>query len=304
MGRQKPGKLLDLITECVVSEDGILYDEPTGIALMMRMNANLLNSTPVLNLTYGVDVSPPLTKVIDDVDVANDITVTNWDGTEVRVEQTSGALSTAAPPSGVGRYKRPLAVNLLSVDQMVDRGSWELAKGTLDRPRYQSVVVNLLAFPSYRSTVNAMRPGDWITVSGFEADTIYLMVVQIQRGGDAAQDTATLKCVPAEVFQVLRAETAGYLAGSASTTLGAGATSTATSLTFSTVSVRDVWSTTSEPYDVLVAGERMTVTNMTSASGTGPYTQTATVTRSVNGIVKAQLSNAAVQIFQPKRFGK
>lgn len=265
MGRQKPGRFLDLITECVVSEGGILYDEPSDIALTFRTNADLCNRTPSLNLTYGVDVSPPLTKVIDDVDVVNDLTVTNKDGTEVRLEQTSGALSTAAPPSGVGRYRGSLATNLVSAAQVTDRGSWELAQGTLDRPRYQSVVINLLAFPSYRTAINDMRPGNWITIAGLEADTVTLMVVQIQRSGDAAQDIATLKCVPAEVFQVLKAETAGYVAGSSSTTLGASATSTESPLTLLTTNRKDVWSTTTAPISLIVSplspallGERVT----------------------------------------------
>lgn len=272
MGRQKPDKLLNLITECVTSEAGILYDEPSDVATMFRTNANLLNQTAALALTYGTDVSPPLSKVIDDVQVVNDITVTNRDGSEVHVEQTTGALSTSPPPAGVGRYRKGLNVNLAGIDMVTDRGTWELNAGTLDRPRYQSVAINLLAFPGYRSAVNALRPGDWITISGLEADTITLMVMQIQRTGGAAQDMVTLKCLPAEIFRVLKAETVGYLVGSSSTTLGASATSTEGPLTLSTTNPKDVWTTTSAPISLVVSpispaiiGEKVTVLWMSSA---------------------------------------
>jgi hypothetical protein len=53
----------------------------------------------------------------------------------------------------------------------------------------------------------------------------------------------------------------------------------------------------------MIEGERVTVTAMTAAAGTGPYTQTATVTRSVNGVVKAQLSGARVNVYNSRRWG-
>lgn len=271
MGRQKPDKLLDLIVECVTSEGGILYDEPTDVALTFRTWADICNRTASLTLTYGTDVSPPLTKVVDDVAVVNDLTVSDRIGTEVHLEQASGALSVSPPPTGVGRYRGTLATNLVSVAYITDRGSWELAKGTLDRPRYQSIVINLLGSPSYRSTVNALRPGDWITIANLEADAVTLMVVQIQRTGNAAEDIATLKCMPAEPYQALKAETAGFLAGSASTTLGSSATTTGSPLSLSTVSRRDVWTTASAPISLMISpispaiiGERVTALWMSS----------------------------------------
>jgi hypothetical protein len=51
-----------------------------------------------------------------------------------------------------------------------------------------------------------------------------------------------------------------------------------------------------------VSGEKMTVTACTAAAFvSGNWQQTLTVTRSVNGIVKAQLVGTAVNVFAPYR---
>lgn len=266
MGRQKPARLLDLLEECARSDGGILFDDPVDdngeSRLTFRMYNDLINQASSLDLEYGVDVSPPFSKTIDDVGVANDVTSTNYDGTETRVERTSGALSTSPPPSGVGRYRSSLAVSLFVEEQAAGRTSFELARGTLDRPRYKAVVVDLLRLPSYRATVTALRPGDWITLAGVEPDPITLMVLQIQRAGDAVRDTATLKCVPAEPYMTGEYDDGIARYDSASTILVGSLTTSGTSVKIGTSDPAEVWSTTAEPYDVVVTGERMTVTAM------------------------------------------
>jgi hypothetical protein len=87
----------------------------------------------------------------------------------------------------------------------------------------------------------------------------------------------------------------------ATSTLSASATTTATSLSVALNSATpvtlDKWTTTagSWPFDIMVGGERMTVTAV--AGTTSP--QTFTVTRSVNGIVKAQAAGTRVRLFRP-----
>lgn len=86
-----------------------------------------------------------------------------------------------------------------------------------------------------------------------------------------------------------RADTTG-------STLASGVTSTGTTLSVATAS-GPLWSTTDEPYDIVVGGEVMTVTTVTGASSP----QSATVVRSVNGIVKAHSSGAVIRLAQPAR---
>ena len=58
-----------------------------------------------------------------------------------------------------------------------------------------------------------------------------------------------------------------------------------------------LWTTSSGswPFDIVVGGERMTVTAVSGSSSP----QTLTVARSVNGVIKAQASGASIALFQP-----
>lgn len=304
MGRQKPARLLDLIEECRVTDAGLVYDEPLdGSGLTFRLNNALINQAPTLALTYGVDVTPPLAKTIDDVGVANDITATNWDGSQVRVELTTGRLSVSPPPAGVGRYKLPLDVSMASGDDVANRVNWELANKTIDKPRYKAVSVDLVRNSSLRTTVTGMRPGHLITLTGVEADTVTLMVMTIGRSGDTVRDTAVLRCVPADVYLTGTYDDTTYRYDSGSTTLKTGVNSSAVSLTFRTTDFGDLWSTADVPYDVLVAGERITVTSMGAASlVSGAYDQVATVTRSANGIAKSLSAGEEIHVATPGRW--
>lgn len=77
-------------------------------------------------------------------------------------------------------------------------------------------------------------------------------------------------------------------------TLVSGITSGATS-----VAITGVWTTTGYPFDFLVGGERLTAT----AASVGGGNTTLTVTRSVNGVVKAHSAGAAVTLAEPFRLG-
>jgi hypothetical protein len=66
----------------------------------------------------------------------------------------------------------------------------------------------------------------------------------------------------------------------------------ATSFSVTTV---PLWTTTGVPFDILLAGERCTVTAISGTSNP----QTMTVVRAVNGVSKAQLSGESVTLFSP-----
>lgn len=305
MGRQKPGVLLDLLEECVRTEGGIMFDEPLDIALTMRTRATLTNRTPALALTKSTHVVSPLRRRIDDVGVINSVTVNNADGSSASVEKASGPKSVLPPPAGVGRYKASVDVNVADVTSLTDRASWEVNKGTIDRPRYDQVTVDLLKSPSLSGTVTALRPGDWLSIAGAEPDTLMFRIISWQRTGGAVKDTVVFNCLPADVYRVGLYDTAANLASSLTTTLNAGYTTTATTLVLTTADPLDVWSTAGG-YDLLIAGERIGVpaAGMGAPSGAGPYLQTITgAVRSKNGVVKAQLAGASVSVWPALRYG-
>lgn len=301
MGRQKPGTLLELFEECVRTEGGLLYDEPTDIATTFVTNRSLINKTPSLTLSKSQLVAP-LLKTIDDVGIVNDVTVKNADGSSARAELATGAVSTAVPPAGVGRVKGLLEVNQRYPSRLADRANYELRKGTLDRPRYLQVTLDLLQNPTLTDAVSAMRPGAWIVLTGVEPDPVTLRVISISRSGGPVQHTAVFNCLPAEVHTVGVYGATGSRYDSSSTTLAAAiTTTTATSISLTTAKYNDRWSTAT-PYQIKIGGERMTVTAMTAGAGAGPVTQTATVTRSVNGVVKTHLIGAEVHLADIVRY--
>jgi hypothetical protein len=305
MGRQKPGVLMDLLRECVVTDGALMYDEPSDIALTFRTRVNRMNQTPVLALAKTSVAS--MQKVIDDSGIANQVVVSNSDGTEFTAQLTSGPLSIKPPPAGIGVVKQDLDVNLSDPAAVDDRGTWALNGTTLDRPRYKDITIDLLTNPGLTAAVTSLRPGDLVTLTGEEPEAIRLHVMTIRQEGGGVRRTATLACVPAELFDIFVIDDAGSLLDSASTTLASGVTSTATSIPLTTVGVQDVWSTTNLPYSCRISlagktdGERVTVTAMTAAAGAGPYTQTATVTRNVNGAARAWAAGSEFHIADPKR---
>lgn len=304
MGRQKSARLLDLLEECARTDGGLMYDEPLDIALTFSCNNFLINRPVAFNLTLNTNVAVPLTKDISDAGVVNDVTAQNGDGSEVRLERTTGRLSTSPPPAGAGRYKKTLAVNVANAgQQLTDRAAWELAIGTIDRPRYREVKVDLFANPGLRTSVNNLRPGDIITLTGAEPDVLTLRVMTIARDGDAVRDTATLTCVPGDVWEPGKYNDGVARYDSASTTLKAAVTAGATAVVFRTADPNDLWSTTGTPYAVMIAGQRNTVTAMGAAAlVSGSYDQAATLTRGTNGVTKALTAGAEIHIATPGRW--
>lgn len=310
MGRQKPATLLNSLKTCVVTDGGLMYDEPLDIALTLRTYREMVRRTPVLALVRDGalgTVKPPLRRAADDQGAANDVTLENADGTKARVVLESGPRSVQPPPDGIGRYKTgsDLPINYLTATRVQWRANWEMRKGTLNRPRYLKVVVDLEAHPTLANTVTGMRPGDWITIEGEEPDLITLRVISIEHTGNATAHTVTFNCLPAEPYQVAIFDDADSRLSSSSTTLASGVAAGVTTLPITTPYRREIWTTkaASIPHPIMVSGERMTVTAVSAASGSGPFTQDLTVTRAENGVSKALAAGARVTAADPKVFG-
>jgi hypothetical protein len=304
MGPQRPDTFLNLLAEIRETEDGRIDDERLDIGLTMTTRRALYNRAPVLALTYPGHVSPPFRRVLDDQATANRVTVDNRAGGEVTIAQTTGPMSVSPPPAGVGEYKRTVDVSVADPEaQLQDIATWHLAKGTLERPRYDSVTVDLIANPGLRSTAILVREGDFLTVTGAEGDLVRLMAVGIQERIGPGTWTITYQVEPGEPYDIGIWDDPSFRWDAKFSTLNAGATATAATLVFTTTDARDVWSTAFAG-DLMIGGERVTIGTMGAATGSGPYVQTATgVIRSVNGVVKAQLAGTPVHLADAKRWG-
>jgi hypothetical protein len=118
---------------------------------------------------------------------------------------------------------------------------------------------------------------------------------------DSHRQIIAINATPAGPYSVavLDSGTLGRL-DSADTTLNEALDTTETGVDIITVTTRWIDSATfasSFPFSVTVGGEEMSVT---ACAGTG-LTQTFTVTRSVNGVVKTHSAGAAVRLTYPLR---
>lgn len=110
------------------------------------------------------------------------------------------------------------------------------------------------------------------------------------------QHEIEITLAPESPWRVAAVDIAGYdRLDTAASTLAADATATDTSLSVATTGA--LWTTDAGdlPMDVMIAGERVTVTAISGSSSP----QTFTVQRSRNGVVKAQQAGAAVSIAEP-----
>jgi hypothetical protein len=295
MGPQKPGLLFDLLEECVSTDGALQYDEPAFQGCVtFRCRNDRYGQTSKLDLTYGVNVAPPLQKIIGTSGIANRITVNDASGASATVELASGPMSIQTPPAGIGEVRGQIDVNYQAVGLLDDRAAWELRMRTLDRPRYRQITVDLLANPSLTTACNNLRPGDLITLAGVEPDPILLHVIQIIHKIGHTTRTCVLKCVPGDLWNSGVYGTARYSVRSSS--VNAAMTTTSTSLSVLLTDPKDYWSTTATGYDLVVLGERMRVTGAFSAPVGN--VQTATVTRSMNGVVRTHGVGEAVALYR------
>jgi hypothetical protein len=302
MGRQPPATFLELLKEVAATEDALIFDSRLAIGLTMRTRRDRYNQTSKLDLTFGVNVAVPLQEEIDDLDIHNVVTVSQRDGSDVTVADTTGPQGTQNPPSGVGEYKQTIDVNVGDEGDLGLLAGWWLKKGTIPGARYKQITVDLDAptGAALTTAVNSVDIGDRITLSGRTPDKLGLLVIGIDEEIETMRRRVTFTTVPDDVWNpaVYGGATAKRY-GITNCTTNASMTTTVGSLV--AVVAADQFGT-NLPYDLLVTGERMTVTAVGAVVG---GTQTLTVTRSVNGVVKAHAAGEPVQLHpdQLARYG-
>ncbi len=301
MGPQRSDTLVNLLAEIARTDDAFIFDDVDEIAITMRTRADRYNQTPALQLTFGVDVAAPFKEILDDLGTQNPIVMSQRAGGEYETALTTGPMSTQAPPDGAGDNRKRIEVN--TDDELTNlpilAGYW-LNKGTLQRSRYASVTVDLVANPEHAPACNSLQIGDLITVAGFEADTIALIVIGLLDTIGSHTRRITFTTVPGDLYQSGVYDTARYDTGT--TTAGATYAPADTSIVFSTTDADDTLSTTDEPYDCLCAGERFTITSMGAVSGSGPFLQTGTVVRGTNVIRTTFTTGDEIHAFSPGRY--
>ncbi len=304
MGAQARATLLELLDTCALTDGGIMFEPRDLFGLGFRTRKSMYNQAATVALDYEAEeVAPPLEPVDDDQSTRNDITVTRDGGSSARAVLETGPLSILPPPDGVGPYASSITIAAMSDQQLPDQASWRLRIGTVDEARYPQISMNLAhealtSNAALSAAVRALEVGDRLTISNLPSWLPPEMVSQLALGFDELLDQfahdIAVNCVPASPYQVAVYGTARY--GPYASTLAEDLTTTETGVDVATT-LGPLWTTAAGnfPLDIMIGGERMTVTAISGASSP----QTFTVTRSVNGIVKTHLTGAAVELFEP-----
>lgn len=251
MGAQTKQNPLSLIQECVLADDGLLYETRDVLGLGYRTRASLYDQDPALTLNYtAYNLADIPTPVEDDRYFVNKVVV-SVNGVTGAYELTDGPLSTAQPPAGVGVYgsnaDSPLTLNLADSDTatLLDQAAWRVHKGSVDEDRFPQISVNLAhpsITPDMRRAILGLRLGDRVQVtnppSWVGPDTIDQLILGIDPETITHfEHRLTFTCQPASPYSGI-----GYLdtnsprMDTAGSQLAADATSTATSLSVATTS--------------------------------------------------------------------
>jgi hypothetical protein len=314
LGPQLPRTLLDLLHEAADADGGILYDPGWFLGLVYRTRGHLYAQAAALELDYAAGHLSAIEPVDDDQATRNDITVTREGGGSARAELTEGALSTAAPPDGVGRYDEEVTISVERDEDLAHQASWRLHMGTVDEARYPVLGVNLGAevfmddealstsarLLDVGGKVTVANPPAWLPPEAINQLALgYTETIRPPSGVPYRHPwTIDINCAPASPYDVgVYDDSTGP--GEARYSSDGSSLAEDLDATEQTIEVATVegplWSDADQPFDILIGGERMTVTDVTA----GPSPQFFTVTRSVNGVVKTHLTGAEVRLFKP-----
>lgn len=321
MGPQSASTLITLLQEIQDAEQGYLF-EPTaflGIGLLSR--GSLINRSVSFEFDYsGNKLFRPLAPIEDEQYIVNKFTATRRDGGSATSEVSVGPLSTQDHPDGVGIYDSAREFNVFADSQLVDIAGWNTHRGTFDRYRFASMVFDLVKFdPVSQAELLIALAGvgtryqvinlpDWLPpepldelVIGFDE---WIMNNDNERGWRFTYRTAPFAPYHIGLLNTASSDDEDFRVDvwepgtpGRRSTLAASVNTTATSL--SVASTGFLWTTgttvtnaTDFPMDIMIDGERMTVTAISGTSSP----QTFTVTRSVNGIVKSHSAGTAPEV--------
>lgn len=302
MGPQETDTFLDMVDDCALADDAVLYDSPTARALVFRRFGSLYEQPSTLTLDYATGhLSPPLQPVVDNRLTRNDVTVERENGSKARVVDSAGSLGT----NTLGAFTDSLTVNFAADAQALPRAQWELTKGTAGGIRVQRLTVDVVRWPALAAAALAVQPGTFVSVVNLPrrltADPLRLLVLGVEEFADESHHTLTFVTAPGHVYDV------GYTYGNASTDARARVdlhdctvftvgfvTGTSTSLVVN-VPGRP-WTTAAAdlPFSIRVSGAVLTVTAVSAVvSSQQGFTVSTTVG---NGVVKTLPASSPVHI--------
>ncbi len=308
MGPQLVDTLVGHLGEIERTDAGMLHEPRGSTGIAYRTRASLYNQSPMLTLDWeqGRQIAGPFRPLLDNARTRNDVTVGRRNGSSARAVLETGPMSVLPPPDGVGRVDTQIQANPELDGQLADLASWYLHVGTLEDARWPQVTVDLDVSPELAAAAGRVDVGDLIRIINVPLDvsaddTIDLIALGSTENYAPRRHTIAFNCMPGSAYRVGVYDDAASRYDSAATTReGSGIDSTQTGIVF-TIADGVFWTTRAGafPFDIAVGGERMTVTAIAAPSGS---TQSFTVIRSVNGVVKSHPIGVAVHVWSRGRW--
>ncbi|MER7234022.1 hypothetical protein ABT348_24105 [Streptomyces olivaceus] len=308
MGGQGDQSFVGLLEQCADSDMGMVVEPREFFGIGYRTRQSLYNQPAVLTLDYANgELSGELRPEFDDLSVRNLVTVARDGGSESTYEETDGRRGSGV----IGEYPDSVTLSLQSDAQTGHAAAWSVHLGTVNEYRFPSIEVameNARAGTNPELVLGLLRldigsrivvenPPEWLP-----PEDIDQIVVGYRERRDQFQHSFTVYTVPAAPYRVGVVEGAQQKAraNTSGSTLGAALDTVESSLSVVTRSGSARWVDSATypddfPFDITAGGERMTVTAVTGTSNT----QTFTVTRSVNGVVKSHRAGESVSLAEP-----
>lgn len=315
-GPQYSEAKLTQLRDAEATDLGILAEPRNAFGLFYRTMRSMMAQTPAVTLDHSAkQLGQPFAPTDDDTLTRNDWSVQRREGGSYRLTKESGTLSALNPPIGVGRYRDEATVNTLTDEQLPGIAAWLVANGTLDEARFPVITADL-TLDGIKNTAGldaacqAADIGDLLVLTALSNLSMYADVSLIILGytevisDGAYKHVIKWNCAPGTVFRSARWGTSAASGtdkyDTAGSTLAAGVTSTATSLSIATTAAGGLWTTDAAavPFDAYLGGEQVRVTAVSGASSP----QTITATRSINGVVKAQTAGAEFRLWKTPRY--
>ncbi|TDC42096.1 hypothetical protein [Micromonospora sp. KC213] len=294
MGLQRPGTALDLYQGCEAADAGLLYEDGFGLGYLPRTARYNQPVALTIDAAAG-ELGTPFEPVDDDQMLRNKWTVERIDGSSaVAADEESIILQ--------GEIEDSVTLNLASDHPLPDHAGWRLRLSTVQEPRYPAVTITLSSSRGLAAAWCACKSGSRVQVINppeqnppGTVDQLVVGATEVYRGRRSWR--ATMNVEPAAPWLVATAS-GPHRAAAAGSTLATDITAGAMSLSLTSTAAGGLWTTKASafPLDLLIGGERVTVSAITGTSSP----QAATVTaRAVNGVSRSWQAGTPVQVWSP-----
>lgn len=295
MGRQTIQTRIALIQECETADHGLLYDGlGPGIGYICRSAIYGIGAAYSLDMSVQ-EVTTPTAGFFDLQGVTNIVTAQRQGGSSATVERVDGPTGTAL----IGDDDTSPTLNVATDDVLPFHAGFLAGLGDPAGYRVPKIAPNVRIIPATLPALLAAGLRHRVAVDNpprreLGPDSLQVLVEGWTETTVADHWTLVFNTSPFAPWNVGDRDT-GHLDTSGATCAGshsAGVTSFGVNTTSGplwTINAGDF------PFDIMVNGERMTVTNITGTSSP----QTFTVTRAVNGVSKATTTGDVVTLVDP-----